>query len=81
MRKKLSMPELLRENEHLKEQLLIVAYELRRRSITDRNIRRLMKLMRNLSAQFNRDEFSVAFVPSLKTGKQILKETLERVSA
>ena len=72
MSNKLSMPELIEENNYLKEQLKVVDYELGRRGITDRNIRRLEKMITGLMLHSNDADLRAR--PSLKLGKRIWKE-------
>ena len=68
------MPELLEENNYLKEQLLITDYELGRRSLTDRTIRKLSKLIRDTAKDIRFNKDTMGFYPSLKIGKKIWKE-------
>ena len=63
----LSMPELIRENKLLKDELMIASYELGRRAITDRNIRKYQKIIRDLN-------ITPRVKPSKRFGKKLLKQ-------
>ena len=63
----LSMPELMRENKMLKDELVITRYELGRRALTDRNIRKHQKVIRDLNV-------SPKVKPSKRFGKKLLKQ-------
>ena len=63
----LSMPELMKENKILKDELVITQYELGRRAITDRNIRKHQKAIRD----FN---LTPRVKPSKRFGKKLLKQ-------
>ena len=61
----LSMPELIRENKLLKDELMITSYELGRRAITDRNIRKYQKVIRDLN-------ITPKVKPSKRFGKKLI---------